>query len=258
MYNSNSLGIGTSGNTYNLVPENLRIPNNIIYGHNKNLQVNNNQIITKQENSQKEISLNNSNVIPSKNNKIEETSNLKDSKTKEVNNNNNIIEETSTDVQSQSQGQIPKQSSQQQVINYYQEVFRNIASNQLYGAFRKVKGITNNSDYFSDTKLAYINYDAMQQLINKARQENYNKGVMSLKTYLVNENQTSVDPSQLNDTLELIKIMEILGPPDHALIALNDHQIQHLKQNQFNEVFWPNGVNGITWLNKRQTGQTNW
>ncbi len=52
--------------------------------------------------------------------------------------------------------------------------------------------------------------------------------------------------------------MEILGPPDHALIALNDRQIQHLKQNQFNEVFWPNGVNGITWLNKAQTGQTNW
>jgi hypothetical protein len=273
MYNSNSLGIGTSGNTYNLIPNNLRIPNNIIYGHNKNSLINNNQNLNKPVKSQNKISIENFTTNSTDNSTTNSTDNSTDNYTiNRISSENNVIENklkqevtlegemNKEDILSNisNKNQIPKQSTQKQVINYYQEAFRNIASNQLYGAFRKVKGITSNSEYFRDTKLAYINYEAMQYLINKARQENYNKGVMSLKTYLVNENQKSVDPLQLNDILELIKIMEILGPPDHAIIALNDSQIHHLKQNQFNEVFWPNGANGITWLNKAQNDKTNW
>ena len=96
----------------------------------------------------------------------------------------------------------------------------------------------------------------MQLLISKAKRERSKKGLMSLKTYLNTDNQNIVDFENLDTSLQLIHIMEILGPPDHALIALDSSQFDFLKENNFHEYYWPNGNNGITWITRASS--ENW
>ncbi len=256
--NSNSLGIGTTGNTYNLVPNNMRMPPISYKHHGQAPQFNS----PPQQPTQHAFSNNTqSNLQVNQVNKMDEpvlveTPTIESKPDAVVDHNGNVENdvhqnkinhgeksqiETNTDKNVVSSPNIP---------HYWNELFQNVCSNQLYGAFRKIKGIINNSSYFDQTKLVYINYEAMQSLIGKAKRDRSKRGLMSLKTYLNMDNQDIVDITQLDNTLNLIHVMEIMGPPDHAIIALDGGQLNYLKENNFHEYYWPNGNNGITWITR--------
>ena len=272
--NSNSLGIGSTGNTFSLVPTNMQIPQRGKITNNKINQISyksKGQFRNNFNNSNTLNMVNNQNSINS--NEINMENNQNDSillnKSIEVDNSNLFQQSDQTELAEPSNlndttdqlDQLDQLDQQEQSPsnpeNFWNETFRNIASNQLYGAFRKVKGIINSSNNFEDTRLTYINYDAMQLLINKAKRDKYKRGVMSLKTYLTSEGQNTIDPNHIQTATGLTNIMEILGPTDHAVTPINSEQLNFLKENNFKEYYWPNGSNGITWLTKAQTGNWN-
>ena len=245
--NSNSLGIGATGNTYNLVPNNIRIPQTVNY--NQPISYNNPPLVS---NGNQHNNINQ--VIPPK--PIEINSPLEISTPVNRESSDPVIN-SSVDMENDlPQIQDTSKQNSQNVGTHWNELFQSVCSNQLYGAFRKVKGLINNSSHFDNTRLSYINYDAMQLLISKAKRERSKKGLMSLKTYLNTDNQNIVDFENLDASLQLIHIMEILGPPDHALIALDPSQFDFLKENNFHEYYWPNGNNGITWITRASS--ENW
>ena len=250
--NSNSLGIGATGNTYNLVPNNIRIPQ--IINYNQPLPYNK-QPLTSGGNYINQVSTPIQVNTPSQ---VEVTNQIN---TPHPQINQEIPDQVVHSSMDMEDSNHQIQSSPKQDINnvetHWNELFQSVCSNQLYGAFRKVKGIINNSSYFDDTRISYINYDAMQLLISKAKRERSKKGLMSLKTHLNMDKQNIVDFENIDSSLQLIHIMEILGPPDHALIALDQSQLEFLKKNDYHEYYWPNGNNGITWITKASSGNWN-
>ncbi len=290
--NSNSLGIGRTGHTYNLVPKNMQLSQNNFRARQANQPVgaipnqprtqnqhqNQNQPSSRQSqesqpqsqphpqidnyhhpshpenrtNTKKDITSQPLQQPPPPIGNYQAKNNNQPLPGEEVNSNQPMP----MDVGASNNGDRETPDGQMDMRYYWNELFKNVCSNQLYGAFRKVKGITNNAKYFDNTRLSYINYEAMQLLISKAKRDRLKKGLMSLKTYLSSPAQEAVDPANLENILNLINIMEIMGPPDHALIALDDDQVNYLKEKEFHEYFWPNGDNGITWITKGS--QENW
>ena len=88
----------------------------------------------------------------------------------------------------------------------------------------------------------------MRKLVDQAKQSKSKTGVMSLKTLLKSDHQDLVEPFELEEQLMNIQMLEMLGPPDHAIISLSKSQINFLKSTGTSEVFWPSGSEGITCL----------
>ena len=88
----------------------------------------------------------------------------------------------------------------------------------------------------------------MQNLIVQAKKNKSKRGVMSLKSFVKSPQQDIANPNNINELMLSIHILEILGPPNSAVIPLLPEEIEHLKQNGSRELYWPKGNNGITWI----------
>jgi hypothetical protein len=141
--------------------------------------------------------------------------------------------------------------------NQWNNAFNTVCSNQLYGNFRKVKTLLVNSKYFRGTRICYVDYSGMQMLVSKARTDKSARGLMSLKSYMRSPTQDVTDINDIESSISLVQSLEMMGPPDHALIPLQDDQIDFLKSKGGREMFWPNGTNGITWISN-STQSSNW
>ena len=246
---SNSLGIGTTGKTYNLVPNSIGIPFTCF----KNKQF---QEHCKKKNRitpHSKLATTRNNTIYDKNidNNVEQSNVMGSGQHQDMG---------QTPGQHQDMGQTPDPESDtdheikeqnlkiEESYLKWNQMFLNVCSNQLYGCFRKIKEKIHKSDIFNDTKLCYININSMKLLITKAKQENAPNGLMSLKTYVISVTQSLVSPDEIEDYLSLINILEIMGPSDHIIICLGDEQITHLKTHNCQELFWPRKNEGITWI----------
>ena len=170
------------------------------------------------------------------------------------------MNETSVEVQTgpepPKQPEPPRQPAVSE-SNQWNNAFNTVCSNQLYGNFRKVKTLLVNSTYFRGTRVCYVDYSGMQLLVTKARSDKSARGLMSLKAYLRSPTQDVVDINDIESSVALVQSLEMMGPPDHALIPLQDDQINFLKSRGGREMFWPNGNNGITWIS-HSTQAPNW
>lgn len=230
---SNGLGIGATGHTFQIVPPSMQMRQSHVVQ----------QPQSQKQQQQKHVQFN-----------IEKTA---DAEAEAYN--QEPQEETQNRVQQEQQAaqQVQQaQQAQQAQQNEWSSIFNNVCSNQLYGCFRKVKSIISNSSYYRGTRVCYIDYDCMQKLIGKARSESSSKGLMSLKTYLRSSHQDVTDINDVEEAVTLVQSMEMMGPPDHALIPLQEDQIDFLKSKGCQEMFWPNGSNGITWI--RDALQNQW
>ena len=137
---------------------------------------------------------------------------------------------------------------EQQTRNQWTNAFNQIAQTQLYNGFTKIKRLLLSSPDHRKTRLCYIDFKSMQCLIDQARKNKSKTGVMSLKTLLRSSNQDITEPVNLEEHITTVQLLEQLGPPDHALIALNEDQIAFVRSRVANEVYWPSGTEGITCL----------
>ena len=256
---SNSLGIGSCGKTYNLMPKHLInkpiLNNNIKDTQNyltknrieNNLNYYNRTIISDESDKLGNFKTTESHIISKLNNdpNNEPNNDPNNEPNNELNNetnnepNNEPNNETNNVVQPQQNISIEK---------HFDKLFLESNTIQLMGIFRKVKGFTNRSKKFQNHNLAYIDYKSMKQLIQKAKSEQSNNGVMSLKNFIKMENQDIVGFEETDDLYQKIQMLEVLGPPDTAIISLNSKQIKYLNDLGINQYYWPKGSGGILWF----------
>lgn len=211
---SANLGLGTSGNTFRLVPGQYGVPATTTTKHISPATTNKTTVRTTNSKSSV-VSLNTPNEKPE------------------------AIKKT----------EAPKtQGSPVNYQNQWDATFNHIAKSQLYNGFTRVKRILQASTDYKDTRVCYIDYQSMLKLVDQARRNKSTQGVMSLKTLLKSDNQALVEPTEMDDYLATIQMLENLGPPDHALIPLRENQIGFLRSQGCTEVYWPGGNQGITCL----------
>ena len=219
----NSLGIGTSGKSYSLLPHNQLLLNSVknIKGFNKNNK-------NKNDENKKEIINNFSNDI------------------KNIRNQQNInTEPVNTCV---SNINIPN-------VNW-SDIFGNVCKQRLFSKFMDLKKILNQDPEFKSQLICYIDEECAKFLVNN----NKNKKLLTLRMHLntilnnniKNSNINLTKTQNINNALELIKQLEQMGPSNNLLISLNLQQIKYVQDNYIKSknMFWPNGDDGITWLTK--------
>ena len=207
---SNSLGIGITGNTYNLIPKNIGIKTiKSIKSTRKYHNVNDN---TSQ------------NTLDSMKHNLEE----------------NNLENKDTNT-------IP----QDYYYSQWDILFNQVATNSLYSNFKNIKEKLLVSSVFNKTRLVYINLEIMRFLIEYAKNNKYEKPLMSLKTYVKQDSQTLINPIEMDQYIFSIQMVEQLGPPENVIICLEEFLIDVLSENNYQVLYWPTGQNGITWITNK-------
>ena len=176
---SNSLGIGSCGKTYNLMPKHLNnkpFYNKSFIKDTKKVNYNNNIFSNPNTNSnvpyidtstvENNISTVENNISTEESYNNEKKQNI-DSNQKTKKSEYNTIPET--------------RPTENTIEKHFDKLFLESNTIQLMGIFRRVKNLTNKSKKLINHKLAYIDYRSMKQLIEKAKSEQSNNGVMSLK-----------------------------------------------------------------------------
>lgn len=243
---SNSLGIGSCGKTYNLMPKHLNnkpFLNNSFIKDTKKFNYNNNIFSNSNTNSNVPYIDTNTienNISTVENNIIKEES---------YNNEKKQNIDSNQKAKKSEYNTIPKTRPTENTIEkHFDKLFLESNTIQLMGIFRRVKNLTNKSKKLINHKLAYIDYRSMKQLIEKAKSEQSNNGVMSLKSYVKQGNQDMVNFDMVDEFYQKIQMLEVLGPPESAIITLDNKQIKYLKDIGVNQYFWPKGSEGILWF----------
>lgn len=232
----NSLGIGSSGKSFSLYPQNHNLLNSVKsikgYKNNKTKDIKSQKVYDNFANEIKK--LRNRNIAPSEPN----TS---------ISENNNTY---SSSMNNQSDNNIESPE-----VNWG-EVFGNVCKQRLYGKFMELKKIFINDPTFSNQLICYIDEDCARYLVENTKDKilTLRMRLNSIITNDIKNNKTfnMSKSQQLNKALELIKQLEQMGPSNNLLIALNPKQVDYLHNSYLKskKMFWPNGNDGITWLTK--------
>ena len=254
----NCLGIGPSQGSTNLVPNSLIVNNSKM-----------NKINTEFINS-----INSLKKINKENN---ESIMINSNQTSDIRNETNMRNSNRYQYQRQ-QGQTQYPSQQQTQQHQYQQIqqqthqnvnsqsnklvdvnwsniFLTICKKRLFNYFKDLKMLLNHHSYFKNKLVCYIDETNTKYLI-----QNYpNNNVATLRIQLNrlienqinNPNEMNIKNSvDINKALDLVKNLELMGPSNNLLICLDIGQVKMLR-NMFqdgNELYWPNGKEGITWL----------
>lgn len=135
----------------------------------------------------------------------------------------------------------------------WSEVFTTVCKKKLYNTFRSLKEILNQFPHFSNLFVCFIDEACAKFLIDK------NHKVATLRIMLGSWQNSQIknidsinikNSSDINRALDLIQQLEYLGPSNNLLIALDIEKIKFLQENFLdnNQLYWPNGNDGITWL----------
>lgn len=259
----NSLGIGSSGKQFSLIPNNnykeandnfaksimdMKKHKSVINRNIGNKKQSNildsfkNDILSlKQKNSTKTNSQNQVNKIRQSQNDNGNSSGNGNGENLNENYNNYSVNQHTTKIQ--------KKIFE---VNW-SEVFTTVCKKKLYNTFRSLKEILNQFPHFSNLFVCFIDEACAKFLIDK------NHKVATLRIMLSSWQNSQIknidsinikNSSDINRALDLIQQLEYLGPSNNLLIALDIEKIKFLQENFLdnNQLYWPNGNDGITWL----------
>ena len=137
----------------------------------------------------------------------------------------------------------------------WSNIFLTICKKRLFNYFKDLKFIIHKHPIFNNKFLCYIDETNMKYLIQNPKYSYSTTLRIQLNRILENQinnpNETNLRNSMdINKALDLVKNLEMMGPSNNLLIALDQDQIKSL-QNMYQdgkELYWPNGKDGITWL----------
>jgi hypothetical protein len=229
---SNGLGVGTTGNTFRLVPKSMQYTGN----HQLHRRIN---ALTQSPDHSKPDTIPDK---PSLTLEIDSTKDRKEELESPIVEPENTVKFSQPTPVEQLLNPVPRQS--------WSQVFQQVCTKQLFECFRQLKQIIMPHGVFQDTILAYIDYQNMRALIEDAKQSNSKDGVMSLKVAFTT-NPYNLPSESIETGNYLVSILELLGPQNHVVIALHPRQVQFLQglcEKSETRLYWPNGNEGISWF----------
>ena len=242
---SNGLGVGTTGKTFRLVPKHLQYTGNQQI-HRRINDLSQPQSQSKSQSQSQSQPQPQSQPEPQSEPQPQSHSDQEVTTATDPSVESNPSEQESIDVVAPVSNvqleSLPKQS--------WPQVFQQVCTKQLFECFRQLKQLIMPHPAFHDTILAYIDFQHMRILIEDAKESYSKDGVMSLKVTFTN-NPYSLPRETIENGHYLVSILELLGPQNHVIIALNSNQLkflQGLSSTSNSRLYWPNGNEGISWF----------
>ena len=219
---SNGLGVGSTGNTFRLIPNRLRYQRPR-HTHHASTTPKDTVDTTVPVTEVKETPLN-----PAQEANEDSSSTAETDRLTEPNPNQSL--------------NMPTQS--------WPNVFQQVCQKQLFECFRQLKQSLIGHSVFDNTVLAYLDFQHMRELVEEAKRQKSTHGVMSLKVAF-NNNAYDLPAETVNMGTYLVSVIERMGPTNHVLVPLNPKQVeflQGLSTTPNKPMFWPRGNEGISWF----------